>query len=677
MSDFLDFKNQIASALQDKVAMKLADLKLQITDEMFNDGQSLNKLITVEEGFAKVMQTAEMLSEAAPNESVVRALKPAFASEFAFYSKAHSFHWNVEGSDFKEFHDLFGGIYEEVYGSIDDFAENIRKAGGYAPNSLQTISELAHIDSEGMIGDPLSMASDLLSDSETLSEMFGVVYKIAEASGAYGLANFLADRQDAHDKHSWMLRSTLKRAGVEIEEDVEGLDELKKSTLGSYIKKASSDAATARVNQGYHELKSNTSTFSPSYHSKEADKQLAKYIKRKKGIDTAADKLAKEDVEISEESKLMGAAPRNLVSASARVLNKISKESQQKAPSVSTPETAGPGPKFGDADFCPEGDKMKPAPKFSSDEKDQGAANHVSDSTKVGHSVSKEEQQKAPSISTPEVAGPGPSFSDPNDKLKKGGKEGAAAGRPEKDEQVSNLVTASAKILNRISKEEQQKRPTVATPESNPGLPSFSDVRSSMREEADLEESEQKKSKVVTPESNPGLPSFSETNAREKYTGKVKVEVPVQEDVEEVVEERFKKGTDIGKPGKNFAKIAKKAAAKYGSKEAGERVAGSVLKKVLAKEEGLPGYDQSKAPASSPVIMNSVSSSKIKKEAVEDLPGQNGTKTPSKEDMIKQGLLTLDKDGNAILKKKSGDATTPEVTNPNDDILAKVGLKKK
>ena len=43
-------------------------------------------------------------------------------------------------------------------------------------------------------------------------------------------------------------------------------------------------------------------------------------------------------------------------------------------------------------------------------------------------------------------------------------------------------------------------------------------------------------------------------------------------------------GKDIGKPGKNFAKIEKSAAKKYGSKEAGERVAGAVLNKLRAKE---------------------------------------------------------------------------------------------
>jgi hypothetical protein len=43
-------------------------------------------------------------------------------------------------------------------------------------------------------------------------------------------------------------------------------------------------------------------------------------------------------------------------------------------------------------------------------------------------------------------------------------------------------------------------------------------------------------------------------------------------------------GKDIGKPGKNFEKIAKSASERYGSKEAGERVAGAVLAKLRAKE---------------------------------------------------------------------------------------------
>lgn len=43
-------------------------------------------------------------------------------------------------------------------------------------------------------------------------------------------------------------------------------------------------------------------------------------------------------------------------------------------------------------------------------------------------------------------------------------------------------------------------------------------------------------------------------------------------------------GKDIGKKGKNFTKIAKKAAEEYGSEESGKKVAGAILKK-LRKED--------------------------------------------------------------------------------------------
>ena len=46
-------------------------------------------------------------------------------------------------------------------------------------------------------------------------------------------------------------------------------------------------------------------------------------------------------------------------------------------------------------------------------------------------------------------------------------------------------------------------------------------------------------------------------------------------------------GKDIGKPGKMFSKIAKSAGSRYGSKAAGERVAGAVLNKLRHPSEGV------------------------------------------------------------------------------------------
>ena len=66
---------------------------------------------------------------------------------------------------------------------------------------------------------------------------------------------------------------------------------------------------------------------------------------------------------------------------------------------------------------------------------------------------------------------------------------------------------------------------------------------------------------------------------------------------EEIEEGRFEKGEDIGKPGLNFKKIAKKAGAEYGSEEAGKRVAGSILKKILKKKVANESALESKGPS--------------------------------------------------------------------------------
>jgi hypothetical protein len=62
-------------------------------------------------------------------------------------------------------------------------------------------------------------------------------------------------------------------------------------------------------------------------------------------------------------------------------------------------------------------------------------------------------------------------------------------------------------------------------------------------------------------------------------------------------------GKDIGKPGKAFAKIAKSAAKRYGSKERGEKVAGAVLAKLRKEafeawlDEAMSNYEKNRKRA--------------------------------------------------------------------------------
>lgn len=143
-------------------------------------------------------------------DRLIKLMRIAFASEYSFYLKAHNFHWNVEGPLFQQFHDLFAGVYEEVYGNIDDFAENIRKLNAYTPGSFERFNMLSKVDDENSVPPAEQMTRILLEDSDKMVVILKAVFEASEAEGEHGLSDFIAGRMDAHRKHSWMLRATLK-----------------------------------------------------------------------------------------------------------------------------------------------------------------------------------------------------------------------------------------------------------------------------------------------------------------------------------------------------------------------------------------------------------------------------------------------------------------------------------
>jgi starvation-inducible DNA-binding protein len=143
-------------------------------------------------------------------DELVQALKKVLANEYAFALKTQNFHWNVEGPDFFQYHKLFEQIYDEVYGSVDTIAERIRTLGAYAPASFSRFSQLTDLEDQVEIPTAKSMIQKLVDDSAVVLDSLVRCYELAEVAGNHGLANLMADRQDAHDKHLWMLTSTLK-----------------------------------------------------------------------------------------------------------------------------------------------------------------------------------------------------------------------------------------------------------------------------------------------------------------------------------------------------------------------------------------------------------------------------------------------------------------------------------
>ena len=139
------------------------------------------------------------------------ALKTLLATEYAFVVKAQLFHWNVEGPDFAQLHEFFGDVYNEVYdNSIDKTAEYIRALGDYSPGSFERFAELSVIKGQTKIPRARLMIEELLANNNQLLDLLNGTFATAEQENQQGIANFIAERIDAHQKHGWMLRSFLK-----------------------------------------------------------------------------------------------------------------------------------------------------------------------------------------------------------------------------------------------------------------------------------------------------------------------------------------------------------------------------------------------------------------------------------------------------------------------------------
>ena len=144
------------------------------------------------------------------DQDFIRALRTAFSSEYSFLVKAQDAHWNVQGDDFYQDHLLFETIYQEVEESIDPFAEQLRQCQIFVPSGLAKMKSLSILND--FAADDLTCKvykQLLLTDSNNLADLFASAFALAEQNKEHGLSNFLADRQAAHRKHSWMLRASL------------------------------------------------------------------------------------------------------------------------------------------------------------------------------------------------------------------------------------------------------------------------------------------------------------------------------------------------------------------------------------------------------------------------------------------------------------------------------------
>jgi len=138
-------------------------------------------------------------------------LKVLLASTQSFAIKSQNFHWNIEGSDFPQYHEFYDTLYGDVSGTIDRIAEYIRILGHYTPGSLQRYSELTIIEDQVRIPRAELMFMETLNDIERMLNVVVPMFDEATEERQQGIANFLAELQDLYGKKAWFIRSILKK----------------------------------------------------------------------------------------------------------------------------------------------------------------------------------------------------------------------------------------------------------------------------------------------------------------------------------------------------------------------------------------------------------------------------------------------------------------------------------
>ncbi|MBM3735394.1 MAG: DNA starvation/stationary phase protection protein [Acidobacteria bacterium] len=146
----------------------------------------------------------------AQRSGLVAILSHTLADLHVLYVQTRGFHWNVTGPHFNDLHKFFEAQYDELAGSIDEVAENIRYLGEKAPASMAAFLSLARIQESAGAPSSREMIQALLSNHESVARSLRGDIEKAGGLGAADVQDFLTGLLEQHDKMAWMLRAMLE-----------------------------------------------------------------------------------------------------------------------------------------------------------------------------------------------------------------------------------------------------------------------------------------------------------------------------------------------------------------------------------------------------------------------------------------------------------------------------------
>jgi starvation-inducible DNA-binding protein len=135
-----------------------------------------------------------------------KALNAIVADTLALYMKTKNFHWHVSGPHFRDYHLLLDEQSEQIFATVDELAERVRKIGGTTLRSIGHIARLMGIkDNDEDFVAPLDMLRELMADNKATIEAMRAAHELAEEHEDVATASLLETFIDAAERRTWFL----------------------------------------------------------------------------------------------------------------------------------------------------------------------------------------------------------------------------------------------------------------------------------------------------------------------------------------------------------------------------------------------------------------------------------------------------------------------------------------
>ena len=134
------------------------------------------------------------------------ALNTLLADVFCLYVKTKNFHWHMSGPHFRDYHLLLDDHAEQIFSSIDEIAERVRKIGATTIRSIGHIARLKRVqDNDADYVTPGDMLSELHEDEKALVLSMRAVHVLCSDAGDVATASLLENWIDQAQRRAWFL----------------------------------------------------------------------------------------------------------------------------------------------------------------------------------------------------------------------------------------------------------------------------------------------------------------------------------------------------------------------------------------------------------------------------------------------------------------------------------------